>query len=42
MLYYDKIKVSGIDVNKSNNSKKYMICHYWYFLDCSYKYVRSM
>ena len=39
ILYYDKIKVSeGIGINKSNKSKEYMICHYWYFLDGNYKY----
>ena len=35
MLYYNKICASErIDIK----SKKCMICHYWYFLDCSYKY----
>ena len=33
MLEYDRIDFSkGIDVNKTNKSKKYMLCHYWYFL----------
>ena len=32
MLHYDKIDLSkGIDLNKSNNSKEYMVCHYWFF-----------
>ena len=32
MLYYDRIDTSdGIDLAKSNNSKKCMICHYWFF-----------
>ena len=32
MLYYDRIDVSeGIDINKTNACKKYIICHYWYF-----------
>ena len=32
MLYYDRIDISeGIDLNKSNNSKECMICHYWFF-----------
>ena len=32
MLYYDRIDISkGIDLVKSNNSKEYMICHYWFF-----------
>ena len=34
MLEYDRIDVSeGIDVNKTNASKKCDICHYWYFLN---------
>ena len=38
-LEYKRIDVSeGIDVNKSNESKKYGICHYWYFKDIGYKY----
>ena len=29
MLQYEKIYVSeGIDINKSNKSKEFMICHY--------------
>ena len=39
-MHYNKIDVSkGIDINKSNKSKKYMTCNYWYFLDlnCTYK-----
>ena len=29
MLYYDRIDVSeGIDVNKTNASKEYSVCHY--------------
>ena len=32
MLYYYRIDLSqGIDVAKSNNSKKCIICHYWLF-----------
>ena len=31
MLYYDKIDIrQGSDVAKSNNSKKCMVCHYWF------------
>ena len=38
MLYYDRIDVSeGIDVNKTNESKECVICHYWYFLNYSFK-----
>ena len=32
MLFYDRIDISeGIDLAKSNNSKEYMICLYWFF-----------
>ena len=38
MLYCDRYETSeGIDVNKSNKSKEYMICHYFCFLDKGYK-----
>ena len=39
MLEYDRIDVSeGIDLNKTNASKKGDICHYWYFLDQNFNY----
>ena len=39
MLYYNNVKVSeGIDIDKSNKSKEYVICHYWYFKDIGYKF----
>ena len=32
MLYYDRIYINErIDPTKSNRSKEYMICHYWFF-----------
>ena len=32
MLEYERIDISdGIDVDMSDKSKKYMLCHYWYF-----------
>ena len=32
MLYYNRIDLSeGIKVTKGNNSKKCMVCHYWFF-----------
>ena len=32
MLYYDRNDISeGTDLTKSNNSKEFMICHYWFF-----------
>ena len=39
MLEYDKIDIlEGIDINKTNESKEYMLCHYWYFLNKSFSY----
>ena len=39
MQEYDRIDISeGIDINKTNASKKCDICHYWYFLDRNFKY----
>ena len=30
MLKYDTVDASeGIDINKSNKSREWMICHYW-------------
>ena len=32
MLHYDRTDISErIDLAKSNRSKGYMICHYWFF-----------
>ena len=39
MLYFDRIDVSeGIYVNKTRASKECDICHYWYFLNYSFKF----
>ena len=39
MLQYERPDISeGIDINKSDKSKEYMICHYWNFKDIGYKY----
>ena len=39
MLEYDGIDISeGIDTNKTNKSKKIMLCHFWYFLDKNFSY----
>ena len=39
MLYFDRIDVSEkIDINKASASKEYDICHYWYFLNYSFKF----
>ena len=43
MLYYDRIDVSeGIDVNKTSESKKCNICHYWYFLNKRFKFQTNV
>ena len=39
MLYDDRIDVTkGIDVNKTTTSKDCNICHYWHFLNYSFKF----
>ena len=39
MLKYDKIDIKeGIDLDKTNKSKKCMFCHYWYFLNKKFTY----
>ena len=39
MIEYEGIDISvGIDVNKTNLSKEFDICHYWYFKDIGFKY----
>ena len=39
MIYFDRIDVfEGIDVNKTSASKEHDICHYWYFLNYSFKF----
>ena len=43
MLYYDRIDVSeGIDGNKTSASKECDICHYWYFLNYSFKFQSNV
>ena len=39
MLEFDRKDISeGIDINKTNVSKQWKICHYWYFEDIGFKY----
>ena len=39
MLYFNRVEISeGNDVNKTRASKKCDIFHYWYFLNCSFKF----
>ena len=36
---YEKISVSErIETNKTNTSKEWMLCHYWYFKDVGFKF----
>ena len=39
MLYFDRIDVSErIDISKTSASKECDICHYWFFLNYSFKF----
>ena len=39
MLYFDRIEISErMDVNKTSALKRCDICHYWYFLNYSFKF----
>ena len=39
ILEYNRSNISeGIDVNKTNTSREFDICHYWYFKDIGIKY----
>ena len=39
MLKYGKIDITeGIDLNKTNKSKIFMFCHYWYYLNKNFTY----
>ena len=39
MLEYDRIDISEeTDINKTNASKEFDICHYWYFLYKGFKH----
>ena len=43
MLYCDRINVSeGIDFNKTSASKERDICHYWYFLNFSFRFQANV
>ena len=42
MLYFDRTDVSEeIYANKTSASKECHICHYWYFLNYSFKFQPS-
>ena len=43
MLYFERINVSGgIDVKKRSGSKECDVCHYWYFLNYSFKFQTNV
>ena len=43
MIYYDRTDVfEGLDVNKTSASKECDVCHYWYFLTYSFKFLRNV
>ena len=43
MLYFDRVQVSeGVDVNKTSTLKECDICHYWYFLNYSFKFQTNV
>ena len=43
MLYFDRIQVSeGVDINKTSTLKECDICHYWYFLNYSFKFQTNV
>ena len=43
MLYYDRIDVSeGTNVDKTSASKESDICHYWSFLNYSFKFQTNV
>ena len=43
MIYFDRIDVSkGNDVNKKIASKECGVCHYWYFLNYSFRFQPSV
>ena len=43
MLQYKKIDVSeGIDVNKTSESEKCELCHYWFFKDVGFKFEKHV
>ena len=42
MLQYNGIDMSeGIDVNKTNDLRGCIICHYWYFLEINSKFQQN-
>ena len=43
MIYYDRTDVfEGRDVNKTSASKECDVCHYWYFLTYSFKFLTNV
>ena len=43
MLHFDRIHISeGTNVNKTSASEECDICHYWYFLNYSFKFQSNV
>ena len=43
MVYFNRTDVSeAINVNKTSASKESDICHYWYFLNYSFKFQQNV
>ena len=38
MVYYDKIEVNKMGVNKTSAYIECIICHYWYFSDKGFRF----
>ena len=39
-IYRKRIDISeGVDVDKANESKESIICHFWYFLDKGFIFI---
>ena len=39
MLEYDRIDVpEGIDINKTDETRECIICHYWYFFKINFRF----
>ena len=42
-MYFDRIDIpKGTNVNKTSASKKYYVCHYWYFLNYIFKFQPNL
>ena len=43
MIEYGRFDISeGVGINKTNASKEWDVCHYWYFKDIGFKYKPNL